>query len=25
MPEEKQPEWLKQLKEDDNPVILLVQ
>lgn len=25
MPEDKQPEWLKQLKEDDNPVILLVQ
>ena len=25
MPEDKQPEWLKQLKDDDNPVILLVQ
>lgn len=24
MPEDKQPEWLKQLKDDDNPVILLV-
>lgn len=24
IPEEKQPEWLKNLKEDDNPVILLV-
>ena len=25
IPEEKQPEWLKNLKEDDNPVVLLVQ
>ena len=24
MPEDKQPEWLKNLKDDDNPVILLV-
>ena len=25
IPANKQPEWLKQLKDDDNPVILLVQ